>query len=152
MADTWVLKRNCSLTPRQSGAAYALLCAASFSIAFVFLLQGIWMVLAFTLVEMLAVGLALLHYARHALDVERIALLDGWLVVERIDAGRREEIRLDPVRLRVSGPAPRVQKLIRLESRDVRVEIGSYVSEPVRVQVAQELQRALRSHPARLRS
>ncbi|MGX4643071.1 DUF2244 domain-containing protein [Massilia sp. SYSU DXS3249] len=151
MTHYWVLKRNCSLTPRQSGAVYALLCTASFAIATVFLLQGIWMVLAFTLVEMLAVGLALLHYARHALDVERIALLDGCLVVERIDAGRREEIRLDPIRLRVLGPAPRVQKLIRLESRDVSVEIGRYVSEPVRAQVAHELNRALRSHPARLR-
>jgi len=152
MSQYWVLKRNCSLTPRQSGAVYALLCTASFAIALVFLLQGIWIVLAFALVEMLAVGLALLHYARHALDLERIALLDGWLVVERIDAGRREEIRLDPVRLRVFGPAPRVQKLIRLESRDKIVEIGRYVSEPIRVQVAQELNRALSTHPARLRT
>lgn len=151
MTNYWVLKRNCSLTPRQSGAVYALLCCASFAIAFVFLLQGIWMVLAFALLEMLAVGLALLHYARHALDVERIALLEGCLIVERVDAGRREEIRLDPVRLRVVGPAPRVQKLIRLESRGLSVEIGSYVSEPIRVQVAQEIHRALRAHPARLR-
>ncbi|MFC5462836.1 DUF2244 domain-containing protein [Massilia niabensis] len=150
MANYWVLKRNCSLTPRQSGAVYALLCAASFSIALVFLLQGIWIVLAFALVEMLAVGLALLHYARHALDVERIALFDSCLVVERIDAGRRQEIRLDPLRLRVHAPVPRAQKLIRLESRDVSVEVGSYVSEPIRVQVAQEIHRALRSHPARL--
>lgn len=151
MSQYWILKRNCSLTPRQSGAVYGLLCTASFGIALVFLLQGIWIVLAFALLEMLAVGFALLHYARHALDVERIALLDGWLVVERIDAGRREEIRLDPIRLRVLGPAPRVQKLIRLESRDQIVEIGRYVSEPIRAQVAQELNRALRSHPARLR-
>lgn len=151
MSQYWILKRNCSLTPRQSGAVYALLCTASFGIALVFLLQGIWIVLAFALVEMLAVGLALLHYARHALDVERIALLDGSLVIERIDAGRREEIRLDPIRLRVFAPAPRIQKLIRLESRDVIVEIGRYVSEPVRAQVAQELNRALRCHPARLR-
>lgn len=152
MTNCWVLKRNCSLTPRQSGAVYVLLCAASFGIALVFLLQGIWIVLAFALLEMLAVGLALLHYARHALDVERIALLDHCLLVERIDAGRREEIRLDPMRLRVFGPAPRLRKLIRLESREVSIEIGSYVSEPIRAQVAQELHRALRSHPTRLLS
>ena len=150
MARYWVLKRNCSLTPRQSGAVYALLCTASFGIALVFLVQGIWIVLAFALVEMLAVGLALLHYARHALDTERIALLEACLLVERIDAGHREEIRLDPVRLRVSGPAPRQGKLIRLESAGVSVEVGSYVAEPVRVQVARELGQALRSHPARL--
>ena len=152
MPNYWILKRNCSLTPRQSGAVYALLCTASFGIALVFLLQGIWIVLAFALVEMLAVGLALLHYARHALDTERIALFDNCLVVERIDAGRREEIRLDPGRLRVHAPAPRLGKLIRLESREVSVEIGSYVSEAIRAQVAQEIHRALRSHPARLQS
>ena len=150
MARYWILKRNCSLTPRQSAAFYALLCAASFGIALVFLLQGIWIVFAFALVEMGAVGLALLHYARHALDEERIALLDACLVVERIDAGRRHEFRLDPRRLRVHPPAPRVQKLIRLESRELSVEVGSYVSEPIRAQVAQELHRALRAHPARL--
>lgn len=150
VTHSWTLKRNCSLTPRQSAAVYALLCSASFGIALVFLLQGIWIVFAFALLEMAAVGLALLHYARHALDVERIALTERCLIVERIDAGRREEIRLDPGRLRVHPPAPRVQKLIRLESREVSVEVGSYVSEPIRAQVAQELRRAIRSHPARL--
>ena len=144
MARLWTLKRNCSLTPRQSLAFYALLCCASFGIALVFLLQGIWMVLAFALVEMTAVGLALLHYARHALDVETIALTEGALVIERIDAGRREEIRLDPTWLRVLPPEPRTRKLIHLESHGAQVAIGAYVSEAIRVQVAQELKQALR--------
>jgi uncharacterized membrane protein len=149
MAHTWILKRNCSLTPRQSAAAYALLCTGSFGIALVFLLQGIWIVLAFSLVEMAAVGWALLHYARHALDVERIALTERSLVVERIDAGRRSQFQLDPVRTRIQ--LPRARKLILLESPGTSIEVGSYVSEPVRQQVAQELARAMRSHPARLR-
>ena len=146
MAHRWTLKRNCSLTPRQSLAVYALLCGASFGIALVFLLQGIWMVLAFALVEMAAVGLALLHYARHALDVETIALTDRCLLIERIDAGRREEIRLDPTWLRVLPPEPRLRKLIQLESHGRQVAIGAYVSEATRSQVAQELKQALRAH------
>ncbi len=150
MAQTWILKRNCSLTPRQSAAAYALLCTGSFGVALFFLLQGFWMVLAFSLLEMAAVGWALLHYARHALDVEHIALTDGALLIDRVDAGRRSQFRLDPGRTRVSPPLPRRQKLIRLESPAACVEIGSYVSEPVRQQVAQELARAMRAHPGRL--
>jgi uncharacterized membrane protein len=146
MAHTWILKRNCSLTPRQSAAAYALLCTGSFGIALVFLLQGIWIVLAFSIVEMAAVGWALLHYARHALDVERIALTERSLVVERIDAGRHSQFQLDPVRTRVAPPLRR-RKLILLESPGASVEIGSYVSESIRQQVAQELARAMRSHP-----
>ncbi|QNA88984.1 DUF2244 domain-containing protein [Massilia sp. Dwa41.01b] len=150
MPRTWTLKRNCSLTPRQSLLVYALLCCGSFGIALVFLLQGIWIVLAFALLEMTAVGWALLHYARHALDVEHIALTERWLLVERIDCGRREQIRLDPVRTRVLPPRPRERKLIRLEAPDRTVDIGSYVSEPIRLQVAQELLRAIRHHPAKL--
>ena len=149
MAHTWILKRNCSLTPRQSAGVYALLCTGSIGIALVFLLQGIWIVLAFSVVEMAAVGWALLHYARHALDVERIALTERTLLVERIDAGRRSQFQLDPVRTRVGPPLPRTRKLILLESPGTSVEIGSYVSEPIRQQVAQELARAMRSHPAR---
>lgn len=145
MARHWTLKRNCSLTPRQSLALYALLCAASLGIAFVFLLQGVWMVFAFALVEMTAVGLAFLHYARHALDVETIALTDQCLLIERIDAGRREEIRLDPAWLRVLPPEPRTRKLIHLESHGAQVAIGAYVSEAVRGQVALELRQALRA-------
>jgi uncharacterized membrane protein len=150
MTTTWILKRNCSLTPRQSAAAYALLCTGSFGVAVFFLLQGFWIVLAFSLLEMAAVGWALLHYARHALDVERIALTDGALLVDRIDAGRHSQFRLDPVRTRIMPPLPRRQKLIRLESPAACIEIGSYVSEPVRQQVAQELARAMCVHPARL--
>lgn len=145
MASRWTLKRNCSLTPRQSLALYALLCAASLGIAFVFLLQGVWMVFAFALVEMTAVGLAFLHYARHALDVETIALTDQCLLIERIDAGRREEIRLDRSWLRVLPPEPRTRKLIHLESHGAQVAIGAYVSEAVRGQVALELRQALRA-------
>jgi len=150
MAHTWILKRNCSLTPRQSAAAYLLLCTGSFGIALFFLLQGFWIVLAFAVLEMAAVGWALLHYARHALDVERIALTDRSLVVERVDAGRRSQFRLDPGRTRVDPPLPRKRKLILLEAPGTCIEVGSYVSEPVRQQVAQELARAMRSHPARL--
>jgi len=144
MPRHWTLKRNCSLTPRQSLAVYALLCGASLVIAFVFLLQGFWMVFAFALLEMTAVGLALLHYARHALDVETIALSDHCLLIERIDAGRREVIRLDPTWLRVLPPEPRTRKLIHLESHGAQVTIGAYVSEATRLQVAQELRLAMR--------
>jgi uncharacterized membrane protein len=150
MAHTWILKRNCSLTPRQSAAAYLLLCTGSFGIALFFLIQGFWIVLAFTVLEMAAVGWALLHYARHALDVERIALTERSLVVERVDAGRHSQFRLDPGRTRVDPPLPRKRKLILLEAPGTRIEVGSYVSEPIRQQVAQELARAMRSHPARL--
>ncbi|MDN4059050.1 DUF2244 domain-containing protein [Massilia sp. YIM B02769] len=144
VAHRWTLKRNCSLTPGQSAGVYALLCSASFAIALVFLLQGVWMVLAFTLVEMTAVGAALLYYARHALDVETIVLTEACLLIERVDAGRREEIRLDPYWTRIRPPALRERKLIELESHGRRVCVGAYVSDAIRSQVARELKLAMR--------
>lgn len=144
------LQRNCSMTPRQVARAYALLCAFSLSIALAFFLQGVWMVLAFSLLEISCVGLALLLYARHALDRERIVLSSDCLLVECVQADRRSLARLDPLGVRVlTGPEAAGYRharraLITLESRGVRVEIGRFVSETQRRQVARELRHALR--------
>jgi uncharacterized membrane protein len=144
MQGEWFLKRNCSLTPGQVGKAYALICLGALGIALaIFMLHGIWFVFAFTLLELGGIALALLHYARHALDHEHIALSDGCLLVERIQAGRREQVRLDPNWTRVALPGPRSGCLIRLEARGVQVEVGAFVSEARRQQVAVELKRAL---------
>jgi uncharacterized membrane protein len=143
MTREWVLRRNCSMTPRQLASAYLLLCMGSFGIALVFLLAGLWIVLAFALVEMAAVGAALLHYARHALDCEHIALSEQCLLVERVRGRRVQQLRFDPHWVRVVPPASR-RALIEIESRGTRVEIGAYVTEAGRQELARELRRELR--------
>lgn len=143
MTREWFLKRNCSLTPRQLASAYLLLCVGSFGIALVFVLEGLWIVLAFALVEMAAVGAALLHYARHALDCEHIALSDRCLLVERVRGRRTEQVRLDPHWVRVLPPSGR-RGLIEIESRGIRVEIGAFVTDARRQELARELRRELR--------
>jgi uncharacterized membrane protein len=144
MTREWTLQRNCSLAPRQVARAYALLCCASLAVAVGFLLQGVWQVLAFSLVELVLVGLALVIYARHATDHEHIALSDAGLLVECVQADRREHTRLDPLWTRVVVPDERKRSLIRLESRGVKVEIGRFVTDARRRQVARELRLALR--------
>jgi uncharacterized membrane protein len=144
MKREWVLKRNCSLSPRQLALAYAVLCSGALGIALIFVLQGIWYVLAFALLELAGIACALLHYARHALDREHIALSEGCLLVERVQAGHCERVRLDPSWTRIVLPDSRRRTLIQLESRGVKVEVGSFVSETIRQQVAQELRRELR--------
>jgi uncharacterized membrane protein len=144
MEHEWLLKRNCSLSPRQAGFAYGLLCLFVLAIGAVFLLHGLWIVFAFALLESLAVGLALLKYARHATDHEHIALSDGCLLVERVEAGEVEQVRLDPCWTRIALPS-RKHTLIQLESRGVKVEIGGFISEEKRQQVAEELRKQLRN-------
>jgi uncharacterized membrane protein len=136
----WTLQRNCSLTPRQAARAYAVLCTLSLGVALAFLLlHGVWIVLAFSLLELACVGLALLLYARHALDRERIALSEGCLLVECVQAEVHSHAQLDPLWTRVLPGS-----LITLESRGVRVEVGRFVNEAKRRQVARELRLALR--------
>jgi uncharacterized membrane protein len=146
MKREWLLKRNCSLSPRQLACAYAVLCSAALGIALIFILQGIWFVFAFALLELAGIACALLHYARHALDHEHIALTERWLLVERVQAGQHEEVRLDPNWTRISLPDNRRRALIEIESCGIKVEVGSFVTEATRRQVALELRRELRGH------
>lgn len=145
MTREWTLRRNCSLSPRQVARAYAVLCLGSLAVAVGFLLHGVWLVLAFSLLELALVGLALLVHARHATDHERIALSESGLLVTRVQAEKRELTRLDPLWTRVVVPDDRRRTLIQLESRGVKVEIGRFVDASRRRQVARELRQALRS-------
>jgi uncharacterized membrane protein len=143
MKHEWLLKRNCSMSPRQSALAYGSLCGGAVVLSLLFALHGLWFMLAFATLETAGVALALLQYARHATDHEHIALSDGCLLVERVEAGSVQQIRLDPCWTRIAVPT-RQRSLIRLESRGVKVEVGCFVSEEMRQQVARELRDELR--------
>ncbi|MEO7496198.1 MAG: DUF2244 domain-containing protein [Massilia sp.] len=145
MKHEWNLKRNCSLSPRQVGIAYGLLCTGVIGVGVVFAMHGIWFVLAFALLEIGGIALALLHYARHATDHEHVALSEECLLIERVEAGQREQIRLETCWTRIALPDRR-RPLIALESRGVKVELGTFVSEETREAVANELQRELRGN------
>lgn len=143
MTREWLLKRNCSMTPRQVAKAYGALLTLTLAVSLAFASQGIWIVFAFALLEVTVVVTALLYYARHALDQERIVLSDDCLHIERTEAGQVKSFALDPYWTRILVPEKRRQ-LIALESRGVRIELGSFISEPARKVVARELQATLR--------
>ncbi|AEG94490.1 DUF2244 domain-containing protein [Ramlibacter tataouinensis] len=139
----WALKRNCSVTPSQLGWFYASLCVVSLGIATVFWLQGATMVLPFAWVELAAVGLAFLAYARHATDGERISLHGRRLVVELENAGRLERAEFDREWVRVE-PRFDGRSLIEVSGRGRSVRVGRYVRPELRPVLAQEIRRALR--------
>jgi uncharacterized membrane protein len=139
----WVMKRNCSLAPRQLAFACALPCLMSFVIAGVFVVfHGAWCVLGYAMLETVVTALAFVIHARHVADQEHIALTDGCLLIGRIEAGRLEQTRLDPYWTRIALPS-RSRGLIRLEAKGVQIDIGRFVTEAKRRQVAQELRQAL---------
>ncbi|MCM5678760.1 DUF2244 domain-containing protein [Schlegelella sp. S2-27] len=139
----WVLKRNCSISPRQLMAVYASLCVVSFGIASYFWAHGARVVMFFAWVELLGVAAAMLLYARHAGDRERVALQSGRLVVERCDGSRTERVEFDPRRVRVECP-DHAEALIVLSARGTSVEIGQHVRPGLRARLAEELRTALR--------
>ena len=147
MKREWILKRNCSMSPRQVGLAYALLCGVVLAISLAFAWNGIWFVFGFGLVEISALGIALLYYARHATDQEHIALSEDCLVVERTEAGKAYRTRLDPGLTRITVPTRR-RMLIALEAQGVQIEVGAFVSEDIRRRVAKELRQQLQGATA----
>jgi uncharacterized membrane protein len=139
----WVLKRNCSISPRQLAMVYAILCSVSLTIAVVFTLRGAWYILGFAVLELAAVGLAFLQYGRHATDRERIALLEDTLLIELIQAEQASLYRLDPRATRVGLPDAQ-HGLITVEAPGMRVEVGRFLTAWRRREFAQELEHALR--------
>jgi uncharacterized membrane protein len=152
MAAEWLLKRNCSISPRQLLAVYGVLCAASMAVAIFFTLRGAWYVLGFAVLELLAVGLAFLFYARHANDSEKVVLqVDGNLLVELIEAGTARQTRLDSRLITVDMP-DMYRGMVRLHCREglqeggsipSAIEVGRFVAQPARRKFARELQVAL---------
>jgi len=140
----WLLKRNCSATPRQMMGFYASLCALSVVIGAFFWFQGATLVMPFAWVELVAVGTALLVYARHATDSERIRLQPGRrLTVEHVSGRHVERAEFAPAWVRVE-PEHGDRSLIELSGQGQRISVGRFVRPELRRQLAEELRWALR--------
>ncbi len=132
------------MTPRQFGILYVSLCAVSLTIGAWFWLLGARLVIGFTAVELLLVGLAFLVYARHAVDGETVSLRDGCLVVERECAGGRERLEFRGAHVRIELPADR-RALIEVRAHGRRVDVGRHVRPEWRPVLAREMRRALQA-------
>ena len=139
----WVLKRNCSITPRQMVWFFGSLCLLSLVIGGLFWLQGATLVLPFAWIELLAVAAALFVYSRHATDSERIELQPGRLIVEHACGRRVERIEFVPSWVRVE-PESGDRSLIELSGQGSRICVGRFVRPELRRQLADELRWALR--------
>ena len=139
----WFLRRNCAMTPGQLGLAYLAICFVSLTIGVMFWLSGVWLILPLTGLELLAVGLGFLSYARHATDGERIFLRDDHLVVELENAGKleRAEFRRDWVRVE---PKSGDRSLIQVSGQGRTVHVGRFIRPELRPLLAREIRMALR--------
>jgi uncharacterized membrane protein len=122
---------------------YAALCGLSLAVASFLWWQGARMVMPFAWAELLAVGVAMLAYARHATDNEAIDLRNERLTVEHASGNRLEHVEFQSQWVRVE---PQVDdgSLVELSGQGRRIAVGRYVRPELRRQLADELRMALR--------
>jgi len=100
------------------------------------------LVLPFASLELLAVGLAFVVYARHALDGERIWLEGHVLVIESETAGSLVRREFQRAWVRIERVA-QGQALIEICCHGQRVPVGRFVRNELRERLARELRLAL---------
>lgn len=139
----WFLRRNCAVTPAQLGWMYVSLCIVSLGIGIAFWFLGALLVLPIAWLELMAVGLGFLTYARHATDGERIYLENDRLVVELENAGKMErtEFRREWVRVE---PKLGDRSLIQVSGQGKSITVGRFVRPELRPILAREIRMALR--------
>ena len=140
----WQMKRNCSFTPHRLLAVYLSLCAVGLGIGALFWIHGAPYILPFAGAELLALGVAIVVYARHAADQESLELRPGRLSVACRLGRRTEQVEFSaPARVRVE-PAHRDGSLIELSGEGRRIAVGRFVRPELRRALADELRAALR--------
>lgn len=144
----WVLKRNCSMSPKQVLAVYASLCVISLAVAACFWFLGARLVMPFAWAELLLLGGMLLLYARHADDAEHLALQTGRLTVEWRGGGRIERAEFLPEWVRIELRNDE-RSLIELSDRGRVFEVGRFIRPELRRALAEELRAAVRQHAVR---
>ena len=144
LSRSWVLRRNCSLTPRQLCVAFALVGTTSMLVSLAWALSGAWIVLPFVAIELAVLAVAFVAYARHAADCERIILAGDKVSVEVFHGARFERSEIPRQWLRC-GIDDGQQGLVRLTSSRKEVRIGQFVGQADRKRFVEEFKTALAS-------
>ncbi|MEP6607397.1 MAG: DUF2244 domain-containing protein [Burkholderiaceae bacterium] len=139
----WLIKRNCSAGPGQLALVFGSLVAVSCVFGLGFAVFGLWMVLPFVGLELAAVGAAFLVYGRHAADFERIQIAPAGVGVERTEGDAKQQWRLDPrvcrVQIESRGPGWGQRVRVYLLAPGIKLELGRYLLDRRRAQLAREL-------------
>ena len=122
----WMMKRNCSFSPKQVGLFYLSIVSFSLLVAGYFWLLGAWMILIFTSLALLVLTIALYVYSRHALDYEKITITGKQLIVEKSWGGKVqiEEFNTIWTKLYCGGTG---RHRLALKSSTKEVPIGFFV-------------------------
>jgi uncharacterized membrane protein len=122
----WLMKRNCALTPRRLSQFYAALICFSLTVGIGFLIVGVWMIMIFTLIELSAVTLGFLVYARHALDFEEIRIEGTKLTIIKFIGYKTQQFQFNTRWTQLEVPTPN-SKVFLLSSEKQKIELGQFL-------------------------
>jgi uncharacterized membrane protein len=136
-----VARRNNSLSSTGRLVAFALIFIISIGIAAAFATFGAWLILPFAGLEMLVLFLAFHHMERHAADYEQIEIDGGTVKVEWTSAGSLHHGAFNRhwAQVVVNGDGSR----LALRSHGRELEIGRYLNDEQRLDLARALRRRL---------
>ncbi len=135
-----ILKRNCSISPAGLAGVFGALAAVALAIGAAFALAGAWLVLPFAGLEIAALAIAYLAYARRAADYERIELAAGRLTIEVAEAHRTSRYEMEARRARVYVE----EDLVVLRGAGEELRLGRHLDAERRAEFAAQLQKRLR--------
>lgn len=146
-AACFVARRNCSISPNGLIGAFAIIAAVSLLIGVGFASQGAWLILPFAGLEIVALAIAFVCYARHAADYERISVGAGEITVEVCDGDCVRCHRFNRAWARLEVRDAPTETRLALRSRGQELEIGRHLAGAERRRLAQELRRWLPPAP-----
>ncbi|MGE0072539.1 MAG: DUF2244 domain-containing protein [Thiomonas sp.] len=139
-AWVWRFRRNCSISPRQLLGVFVSFALGSALLAVYCWSEGARLVAPFAVIEVLAVGAALLVYARHAADYERISISDQAVVVEWVFGARQGRLEFHPRHVRIVAEG---HGLVQVADKTRQVWIGRHLRPDRRAMLARDLRRAI---------
>lgn len=136
------LAPNCSLTDASAGRSFALICAISLPLSVFFAWHGYWPVLPCWVLQMLALGWALLVSLRRARYTQTVLITAGRVqLVTRTARGEvMQEFARHWARVRLRGPHTRLgSSRLTIESHGRVGVIGSFLTDQERAVLAARL-------------
>ena len=136
-----ITRPNCSLSATGRLLFFCVVLLFSSSIAVGFALVGAWLILPFSGLEVLALGLALYYISCHTGDYESIVISGSSLVVEVRNHRAVHKVEFQRYWVQVIVLAASVQGRCRvwLRSSGQEVELGRFVDDDERMALARQI-------------
>lgn len=138
-----VSRWNVSLPRRARWRVFGALAAGSLTLALAFAAAGAWVVLPYSLLELLALAIAFHLVERRAGDWERLTVAGDRVIVERGRGGRHDRREWNRPWVRIERTAPRFGRPAKLvlACGGEEWEFGDALPERERGEVAREMRR-----------